>query len=275
LKPEILIKNTNRVKRHCMVKNIFWVLAATNIICCTGSPARNPTNAEGESVKAAEVPRVIEARKNHEKKLKYLFSQAGLAYPPKKIFLRAFKFESLVELWARDETSGKFKLVNGYRVCKLSGNLGPKRREGDRQVPEGFYHVAVFNPESRFYLSLGLDYPNKSDLVLGNREKPGGDIFIHGSCMSAGCLAMRDGPVSEIYLAALVARTQGQEEIPVHIFPCRMDKFYCGVVMDFFSIGHGGLKNFWNSLEPCYNYFESGKTLPLISVKDDGYYECK
>ena len=125
-----------------------------------------------------------------------MFADAGVPYPAREIYLRAFKFEGQLELWARPANDhALFHLVHTYPIQCASGRLGPKRREGDGQVPEGFYFVERFNPRSLFHLSLGLNYPNASDrLLTTNPAQPGSDVFIHGNAVSVGCLAMGDGP---------------------------------------------------------------------------------
>ena len=101
-----------------------------------------------------------------------------------RIYLRAFKAEKKIELWAKNQADTQYTLIKEYDICKTCGNPGPKREEGDYQIPEGFYHIDRFNPNSKFYLSLGLNYPNKSDRILGVKGSLGSDIFIHGSCVT-------------------------------------------------------------------------------------------
>ncbi|HZH97477.1 MAG TPA: hypothetical protein VEX38_00780, partial [Fimbriimonadaceae bacterium] len=100
---------------------------------------------------------------------------AGIPYPPPKLFIRAFKQERELEIWGAE--SERFHFLQTYPIVGVSGGPGPKRREGDRQIPEGVYHIDRFNPNSRFHLSLGLSYPNKADRLLGDPERPGSDIF--------------------------------------------------------------------------------------------------
>ncbi len=107
-------------------------------------------------------------------------------------------------MWAR-HGDGRFRLVASYPILAVSGGPGPKRREGDKQVPEGFYEIDRFNPKSLFHLSLGLNYPNAADRVLSDREHPGGDIFIHGSNVTVGCAPLGNDAIEELYLAALDA----------------------------------------------------------------------
>src|SRR5690606_11025729 len=99
----------------------------------------------------------------------------------------------------------KFTLVKTYPVCSSSGLPGPKRKKGDRQTPEGFYHIDRFNPQSAFHLSLGINYPNSSDKILGHSD-PGGDIFIHGSCVTIGCVPLTDDLIKEVYVLAVEAK---------------------------------------------------------------------
>jgi murein L,D-transpeptidase YafK len=138
------------------------------------------------------------------------------------VLLVAYKDERLLELWAQRDL--EFVLLKSYNICASSGMLGRKYKEGDRQVPEGLYHINRFNPQSNFFLSLGINYPNDADRAVADIHSPGGDIFIHGGCQSVGCLAMTDEAMMEIYLLCLAAANNGQEKIPVYIFPYRMDR---------------------------------------------------
>lgn len=145
------------------------------------------------------------------------FQSSGISYPPKAIKLLALKEEKVLELWA--ETNGHYRWVRNYKIKAASGTSGPKIREGDHQVPEGFYKVIGFNPNSNFHLSLKLNYPNKFDLQKAleeGRTSPGSDIFIHGSNLSVGCLAMGDAEIEELF--TLVHRV-GKQNVDVIITP--------------------------------------------------------
>lgn len=135
-----------------------------------------------------------------------------------EMLLRVIKTHREIEVWARNQGEGPFRLLHRYELAATSGHLGPKRRAGDYQVPEGFYEIDRFNPKSNFHLSLGLNYPNAADRALGEAE-PGGDIFIHGGAVTVGCLPITDAGIEELYLLAVAARAAGQAVIPVHIFP--------------------------------------------------------
>jgi murein L,D-transpeptidase YafK len=139
-----------------------------------------------------------------------------------KLLIIAYKDNDLVDIYAKTVKLGTYKKIRSYDVCSRSGQLGPKRQQGDGQVPEGFYHIDRFNPSSSFYLSLGLNYPNLADKRKSKARDLGRDIFIHGSCVTIGCLPMTDNFIKEIYLLAVYARNNGQHKIPVYIFPFRM-----------------------------------------------------
>jgi len=191
--------------------------------------------------------RVATASARKRTELEKLFRERGLAYPPREVFLRVFKRERVLELWARAGAE-RFQLLRSYPICAASGELGPKRRAGDSQVPEGFYAIERFNPRSAFHLSLGIDYPNASDRNLGRRGNLGGDIFIHGGCASIGCVAIGDDSIDEVYLVATAARTRGQRRIPVHIFPTRLDATGRKWLREQFA-ERPGLLRFWAGLQ--------------------------
>lgn len=141
-----------------------------------------------------------------DKKLRPHFKKAGVAYPPYKVMFLGLKEEKQVELWARNRR-GKFRWIKTYPIHAASGVAGPKLREGDRQVPEGFYRLIWLHPNSSFHLSIKLNYPSPFDWKHARREgrkQPGSDIFIHGSNVSIGCLAMGDPAIEEIFV--LLAR---------------------------------------------------------------------
>lgn len=183
-----------------------------------------------------------------------------------EIYLRAFKEERILELW---KWNGKqFVLYDTFPICHISGELGPKKRQGDLQVPEGFYEVNVFNPASNYLLSMGLNYPNLRDEIV-NKPPRGGDIYIHGKCVSAGCLAMEDLPIEEIYCVALLAKAAGQEKIPVHIFPFKMNEKN---MSKYYAAAKEEMKDFWKTLQPMFKNFEATKKISEYSVSEKGRY---
>jgi murein L,D-transpeptidase YafK len=153
-----------------------------------------------------------------EKKLK----ENQISLDNLNLLLVAYKDNDLVEVYAKTKQETTYKKIHSYKICARSGQLGPKRKQGDGQVPEGFYHIDRFNPASNFFLSLGINYPNLSDRRKSSHSNLGGDIFIHGSCATVGCLPMTDDYIKEIYLLAANAKNNGQLKIPVYVFPFKM-----------------------------------------------------
>jgi murein L,D-transpeptidase YafK len=153
-----------------------------------------------------------------EPELVSMFNQANVKYPPKKIALLAFKKEQNIELWAKDKKS-KWRCINTYPLTAFSGNLGPKLKEYDRQIPEGIYKLTMFNPFSTMHLSMLIDYPNNFDRKHANldgRRKLGGDIFLHGKTYSVGCLAVGNDAIEQLFL---LSRRVGLKNIQIIISP--------------------------------------------------------
>lgn len=151
------------------------------------------------------------------RKVKTDWTAAGLTYPPENVRLVVLKEERLLETWSGK--NGAWKLFRTYPILAASGGLGPKLREGDHQVPEGHYKIEYLNPNSNYHLSMKIDYPNAFDRDMAKREGRtglGGDIFIHGSSVSIGCVAIGNAAIEELY--ALVADV-GKGKIDVVIVP--------------------------------------------------------
>ena len=217
-------------------------------------------------------PRPEESFRRKEDTLQKQFAEKKLQWPARYLYIRSFKYDSKLEVWVKNELKEPYKLFKTYKVCALAGALGPKRLEGDYQVPEGFYYINEFNPRSSYYLSLGLNYPNLSDMVLSDSMRPGGDIYIHGSCVTVGCIPLTDQQIDELYILAAHAKNEGQDYIPVHIFPIRYDvprsvNYLAGLTKD-----DPDLKKFTDRLEDAFDYFEKFKQLPVIMIDDDGEY---
>ena len=196
---------------------------------------------------------------------------SGIAFSSPRIGIRIYKAERQLEVWGARSDRSPYRLVAAYQIAGLSGRLGPKRKEGDRQAPEGFYFVDRFNPKSRFHLSLGLNYPNSSDRRRGGKERLGTDIFIHGNCVSAGCFAMTDRVIDQIYPMAVNARNHGQQFIPVSIFPCRLEPEKWRTLQREFA-SQPKLIEFWSSLVPAYRWFEQTHLWPRPHVDHRGNY---
>ena len=210
--------------------------------------------------------RVSEAYSEKEQFLRQLFAARGLNYPPKQIYLRAFKREERLEIWVKEPTGSRYSLLKEFEFCTSSGGLGPKRIMGDGQIPEGFYFIDRFNPLSNFHLSLGINYPNQSDRILGSGEPLGGDIFIHGGCASIGCVPITDDGIKELYIVAIEASAAGQTRIPVHIFPSRR------IRTSELPADNDRIKALWDSLRKGLDYFDKHRRPPPVRIDRSGRY---
>jgi murein L,D-transpeptidase YafK len=216
-------------------------------------------------------PRVRTASKEKDEVLRQRFKEKSLNYPPSRILLRAFKKEGVLELWADDAEEKPYILVHEYRICISSGVLGPKRRFGDEQVPEGFYELDWFNPQSNFFLSLHISYPNASDRILGSQSNPGGDIFLHGNCASIGCIPITDDGIKEVYWLAVLVHGNGQQHLPIQIFPARLSS----EGLQELTATHrndAALLAFWSNLKEGYDLFEKSRRLQRVKTRADGVY---
>jgi murein L,D-transpeptidase YafK len=142
------------------------------------------------------------------------------------------------------------------------------------QIPEGFYHIDRFNPYSNFYLSLGINYPNKSDRILGNKSNLGGDIFIHGDCVTIGCLPITNDQIKELYIICVEARNNGQTTIPVTIFPSKLSETEYKRLTDKFSSDSDKV-GLWTDLKEGYDIFNKTKQLPSIGFLNTGRHTVK
>jgi len=143
--------------------------------------------------------------------------QMGIAWPPPRTRLIGLKLERSLEVWIAN-SKGPFKLLKTYPVLAASGDIGPKRKEGDKQVPEGHYRLVYLNPDSDYHLSLLLDYPNAADIArekeaLSEGVNLGGSICVHGSNMSIGCLAIGDSAIEEVFTLVALAKPSHRDII--------------------------------------------------------------
>lgn len=177
-------------------------------------------------------------------------------------FIRIFKKEMKLEVWLRQGLSYKF--FKSYNICHHSGDLGPKIKEGDKQSPEGFYSVGAdqLNPNSGYHLSFNLGFPNEYDR---SHKRTGSLLMVHGRCSSAGCFAMSNFRMDEIYAIVESAIISGQYQVPVHIFPFRMTPANMAAHSDSKWI------DFWENLKEGYDYFEGHHSPPLVAVHNRRY----
>ncbi|HWW49252.1 MAG TPA: murein L,D-transpeptidase family protein [Xanthobacteraceae bacterium] len=179
------------------------------------------------------------------------------------ILIRLFKQEAELEVWKQDR-SGHFALLKTYPICRWSGDLGPKVKEGDRQAPEGFYSItpAQMNPQSSFYLSFNMGYPNAFDQSLG---RTGSHLMIHGDCSSRGCYAMTDEQISEIYALGRESFFGGQRAFQVQAYPFRMTP------QNFARHRNNQNMAFWKMLKEGNDHFEVSRREPKVDVCERRY----
>lgn len=220
--------------------------------------------------------RVASARARIGDALRDKVLAAGAPWPPRELYLRATKHDigsgkGHVEVWGGDGRE-RLRLIVRHPLCALSGVLGPKRREGDLQIPEGFYRVAALNPRSSFHLSLRIDYPNASDQIRNRRidtKAPlGGDIMVHGSCVTIGCLPIDDDPIEEVYL--LVNEVFPQATVPIHIFPRPLDDM--GLAALLATSPAEEVRALWTELHAGWQAFETTRRVPAVRVAENGRY---
>ena len=231
----------------------------------------NENTGDAFKEKQMNYPRVREAYTSKADSVKRLLARKGIHTFSIDLFLRLFKKEQTVEVWAKREEVDTFTHIVDYPFCASSGDLGPKRQEGDYQIPEGFYRISYFNPHSDYHLSLKLNYPNQSDRIKGHPENPGSNIYIHGDCVTIGCIPITDPYIKELYVLAVEAHASGNDRIPVHVFPTHL-KAPEWQALQAQNKGRQKLLDFWKDLRPGYLAFEQNKTLPKIHVGEEGSY---
>lgn len=230
------------------------------VLACTLGCARNPQLSE---VRKVQIP-----------SWKATFAKEGLAYPPSGLLIRVFKEERALEVWAQSSGLKAYRLIRSYKVTAASGEPGPKRKEGDRQVPEGFYRISELNPKSKYHLSMRVNYPNASDRILSDAKRPGNDIFIHGKAVSIGCVAIGDQGIEEVYSLVEDVLKRTNKWPQVHIFPCRMEgPAWRQMTAEYRN--DDGKYRFWTNLKLGYDAFEKNHLMPKISVNKDGSYAVK
>ena len=179
------------------------------------------------------------------------------------VFVRIFKEESELEIW-KQRDDGRFYHFKTYPICNWSGTLGPKETQGDKQAPEGFYTInpVLMNPNSKFYLSFNLGYPNAYDKTWG---RTGDFVMVHGKCRSAGCYAMTDALMEEIYGLTRESLKAGQPTFQLHAFPFRMTDARMAQMKKHQWYG------FWQTLKQGYDHFETHRVPPNVEICERRY----
>jgi murein L,D-transpeptidase YafK len=179
------------------------------------------------------------------------------------ILVRLFKEESELEVWKQD-ADGKFALLKTYPICRWSGELGPKVKMGDRQAPEGFYTITPgqMNPNSNYYLAFNLGFPNTYDKA---NDRTGEFLMVHGDCSSAGCYAMTDEQIQEIYALGRDSFLGGQKAFQVQAYPFRMTPLNMAKHRDSPNMP------FWRMIKEGNDHFEVTKAEPHVDVCEKHY----
>ena len=238
------------------------------MILCSGMSA--PSFRE----KQMNFTRVREAYSYKEKIVDKTLTGHSISRDSLRIYLRAFKTEKIIELWGKNISDSVFVRIKEFSICDISGSDGPKRRYRDLQVPEGFYHISKLNPYSKYYLSMEINYPNASDSIRGVRGHLGNQIYIHGSCISSGCLAMTDDRIRELFVYCIEAYNCGQEEIALTIYPTRLnDANYSELISEYHK--DKDKISLWGDLKKSYDLFTRNKVQPAVRFLPDGTHEVK
>jgi len=215
--------------------------------------------------------RFSRVKKAYDEKYEVIKSQLtdiGISVDTYHFMIKAYKYEQQVKLYVKKESDREWKLLKQYPFCWTSGELGPKRKEGDYQIPEGYYKINHFNPHSSFLLSLGVSYPNKADRIKSPHPRKGGAIYMHGGCATIGCIPVEDEPIKEVYILALLARDNGQPSIPIHIFPFDYSEEKMQTAVSKFP-EH---EQFWENLFEAEKKFKEDGIQPSVRINSTGDY---
>jgi murein L,D-transpeptidase YafK len=216
--------------------------------------------------------RVKEAYADKEKIVIKTLAGHSISRNNLRIYLRVFKTEKKIELWAKNTSDPVFELIKEFSICDISGDVGPKRRSQDLQVPEGFYHISDLNPYSKYFLSMQINYPNASDSIRGVHGHLGNQIFIHGDCISSGCIAIANDRIKELFVYCIEAYNSGQKEIDLTIFPARLnDSKYSGLKSRYSK--DKDKISLWSDLKKSYNLFNQTKVPPTVKFLPDGTHD--
>jgi murein L,D-transpeptidase YafK len=245
---------------------MFHKIINTCLLVCAGllfsfqEPSFKAAQLKNSRVKAA-----------YEKKwssLKLLLTTNEIQTGNFDLYLRAFKNEAVVEAWVKNKEKNAYTLLRSFSICASSGKLGPKRKQGDNQVPEGFYEITAFQPQSSYHLALKVGYPNKSDRLKAPNGDPGGDIMIHGNCVTIGCIPIENEPIEELYVLCVEAKNRNAV-IRTDIYPFKFGSKTEGLMR---AQTDREILNLWSSLKTAYDCFEKNQRLPQILTDKKGNY---
>ena len=242
------------------------------LFCLMSFKPETPTTPNSFRQNQMNFTRVREAYSYKEKTVAKTLAEHGISRDSLQIYLRAFKTEKKIEMWGKNICDSVYTLIKEIPICEISGEIGPKRRSHDLQVPEGFYHINELNPYSKYYLSMRINYPNASDSIRGVRGHLGNLIYIHGNCESSGCIAITDEKIKELFVYCIEAYNNGQKEIDITIYPAQLtDKTYTRL-----TTGYSKNKDkisLWADLKKSYDLFNLKKVQPTVRFLPDGTHE--
>ena len=242
------------------------IILSLSLFLCSGTTPNSIRD------KQLNYTRVREAYAEKEKIVTKTLKDHSIPRESVRIYLRAFKTEKIIELWAKNASDSAFLLVKQFPICEVSGDIGPKRRHRDLQVPEGFYHISKLNPFSKYYLSLQINYPNASDSIRGIRGHLGNEIFIHGQCLSSGCIAITNDRIKELFVYCIEAYNSGQEEIDLTIFPAQLDDNSYSTLTSRYGKDKDKI-SLWADLKKSYDLFKLTKVPAIVKFLPNGTHE--
>ncbi len=261
----------------CRVENGAWVLFLSLAFLAFAGPARaDPGDGADQGAEfrpatdwraprgLAPSQRDLRARLAREPVVRRMFAKAGVAWPPARMLFRVFKEERELEVWASGAGDEPMKRVATYGICSAPRTPGPKSRQGDNLVPEGFYRIDAFNPASAYHLSMRVSYPNAWDRRRSRARPLGGAIMIHGNCVSIGCLSMTDERIEELWVMAQAVRAAGHA-IDVNLYPARDLRGLIEREAD------PELAAFWRTLLAGNEQFERTRRPPRPGIRDGRY----
>ncbi len=259
---------------RALLLSLLLTLFGPSVAFTQKQPLRQPSRLPAPDFLTQQrtAPRVREAYESKNALLDESLARLNLRRNRFHILLTAYKTEGELEVWAKDRDATIFRLLTTFDICYSAGHPGPKQYQGDEQVPEGLYHIDRFNPASAYHLSLGLNFPNDADYALSPYRPLGGDIFIHGDCVSVGCLPITDAGIDELYLYAIEARQNGQKHIPVYIFPTRMTPPAMATLQALAEQYPDDPLPFWQILQQAYDAFSAThREVPFTTDRKRGY----
>jgi len=219
---------------------------------------------------------MVKLKAEREKEITAMCKAKGVKFPIKNLFIRIFKADKSLEIWALDNTSTSYKLVKSYPLQNFDAGAGPKFNADDEQIPEGVYAINAFDTAFNDFPAVKLNWPNKADKLNGDNDTMKQDIFIYGGNENMGKIPLGgESDISrDIFYITFKAYELSKGIIPVHIFPFKMGKKEMKLAKETYASNITSIQ-FWDNLQPVYQKFESNKRLPIITIDKRGRYLVK